>query len=164
MGIWGLGSMVVPGCGAPFWGTNSPKQRAISMVPSTAGPRTPALPFTTLSSDSLTTASWHRPHPDSSRQSVQDTGPGREQGVTGSGAGPLGPRRQWAGAVWRAERSAFLRRAFPGPLSQPDDPGRQPGALKPAFPGAGRILIGLCFRHPSPARAGTCVSQSRKWL
>lgn len=57
------------------------------MFPFNPGPHTHALHCITLSSDSLTTASWQRPHPDSLRQNIQDTGSGLEQGAPEAGLG-----------------------------------------------------------------------------
>lgn len=107
-----------------FQASKCPKEGADSMFPFTPGPHTQALHFSALSSDSLTTASWQRPHPHSLRQNVQDIGSGREQGATGSWAGPLRPYRQCSGTVSRAEVPLF-KRAFPRPLSHQD--GSAPG-------------------------------------
>lgn len=160
--LWGLGpgSVVVPGCLALFWGTSCPKERAISMFPSTSGSHTSVLHFIALSSDSLTTASWHKPHPDSSRQNVQDTGPGLEQGVTGSWAGPLGSYTM-AWDCLEGRKFLFFRRAFPRPLSHREDSSSPPGALKPAFPALGRSPIWALLPAPLP-RSGWNLRQSRK--
>lgn len=100
--LWDLGSGK---CGdphmlSPLLGDKLP-ERALSTFPSTPGSHAHALHFINLSFDSLTAASWQQPRPDGLRQNVQDTGPGLEQGVTGSWAGPLSASVQWSGAEGR---------------------------------------------------------------
>lgn len=87
---------------SPLLGDKLPeRERALSTFPSTPGSHAHALHFISLSFDSLTAASWQGPHPDGLRQNVQDTGPGLEQGATGSWAGPLGPSVRWSGTEGR---------------------------------------------------------------